>query len=57
VTNRPQDRWLSAATFFVKGAPKVRGIVNLRPRLAAFDVGPTQGATPVRVTTSDSHLA
>jgi lipopolysaccharide transport system ATP-binding protein len=44
VTNRPYDRWLSAATFFVKGAPEVRGLVNLQPRLAACHVGSSNGA-------------
>jgi lipopolysaccharide transport system ATP-binding protein len=38
ITNRPYDRWLSAATFFVTGAPEVRGIVTLHPRLVACDV-------------------
>ena len=38
VTNRPYDRWLSAATFFVTGAQEVRGIVTLHPRLVACDV-------------------
>lgn len=39
VTDQPFDRWLSAATFFVTGAPEVRGIVTLHPRLIACDVG------------------
>jgi lipopolysaccharide transport system ATP-binding protein len=48
LTNRPQDRWLSAATFFVKGAPTVRGIVNLHPRLTQCHVGPSDNsAVPV----------
>jgi ABC-type polysaccharide/polyol phosphate transport system ATPase subunit len=33
VTDRPFDRWLSAATFFVTGAPTVRGVANLAPSL------------------------
>jgi homopolymeric O-antigen transport system ATP-binding protein len=45
VVNRPYDRWLSAATFFVKGAPEVRGIVNLRPKLLACRVGGALGET------------
>ena len=32
------DTWLSAATFFVTGAPGERGIVTLHPRLAACTV-------------------
>jgi lipopolysaccharide transport system ATP-binding protein len=39
VSNRAYDRWFSAATFFVTGAPEVRGIVALHPRLAACRVG------------------
>lgn len=38
VTNEPYDVWRCAATFFVTGAPEVRGIVTLHPRLAACDV-------------------
>jgi lipopolysaccharide transport system ATP-binding protein len=38
VTNKPYDRWLSAATFFVHGAPEVRGIVTLHPRLSECSV-------------------
>src|SRR5262249_19544398 len=38
VTNRIYDRWLCAATFFVAGAPRERGIATLRPRLAACTV-------------------
>jgi lipopolysaccharide transport system ATP-binding protein len=33
VTDRPFDRWLSAATFFVAGTPTVRGVANLSPSL------------------------
>jgi ABC-type polysaccharide/polyol phosphate transport system ATPase subunit len=43
VTDRPYDRWLRAATFFVTGAPEVRGVVTLYPKLAACDVGPSNG--------------
>jgi ABC-type polysaccharide/polyol phosphate transport system ATPase subunit len=39
VTNKPYDDWRSAATFFVAGAPEVRGIVTLNPRLVMCDVG------------------
>jgi lipopolysaccharide transport system ATP-binding protein len=39
VTDRPYDRWHRAATFFVTGAPEVRGIVNLYPKLTVCDVG------------------
>ena len=38
VTNQVYDRWLSAATFFVTGAPEVRGVVTLNPKLAACHV-------------------
>jgi len=33
VTNRPFDRYLSAATFFVAGTPTVRGVAHLVPAL------------------------
>jgi lipopolysaccharide transport system ATP-binding protein len=33
VTNRAYNRWLCAATFYVTGAPEVRGAVTLRPQL------------------------
>ncbi len=33
VTDRPFDRWLSAATFFIAGTPTVRGVANLAPSL------------------------
>ena len=38
VTNTPYDIWKSAATFFVSGAPDVRGIVTLHPQLVTCDV-------------------
>ena len=41
VTNQAQDRYLTAATFFVKGAPEVRGPVTLHPRLVACRVAGT----------------
>jgi len=34
VTNRSYDRWIAAATFFVRSASEGRGIVTLHPRLA-----------------------
>jgi homopolymeric O-antigen transport system ATP-binding protein len=37
-TNHSYDKWANAATFFVGGAPEVRGSVNLRPRLVSFAV-------------------
>lgn len=37
-TNRAYDKWANAATFFVGGAPAVRGSVNLQPRLVSFDL-------------------
>jgi ABC-type polysaccharide/polyol phosphate transport system ATPase subunit len=51
VTQKNYDRWLSAATFFVTGTPEVRGVVTLHPRLAEFDIGPSNGkiAFPVPV--------
>jgi lipopolysaccharide transport system ATP-binding protein len=39
VTNRPYDRWLAAATFFVTGTPNVRGAVTLHPKLTMCQVG------------------
>ena len=43
-TDRPFDRWATAATFFVTGPSAVRGPVNLQPRLAACEI--LDGATP-----------
>ena len=40
-TNLPYDKWSNAATFFVSGAPAVRGCVDLQPRLVACEI---QGA-------------
>jgi lipopolysaccharide transport system ATP-binding protein len=37
-TGSAYDRWANAATFFVSGAPAVRGSVNLNPRLVSWDV-------------------
>jgi lipopolysaccharide transport system ATP-binding protein len=46
-TSHSYDRWATAATFFVAGAPAVRGPVDLHPRLADCQVlegpGPDQG--------------
>jgi homopolymeric O-antigen transport system ATP-binding protein len=39
VMNQAYDVWRSAATFFVTGAPEVRGIVTLHPRLTECRVG------------------
>jgi homopolymeric O-antigen transport system ATP-binding protein len=33
VTDRAYDSWLTAATFFVTGAPEIKGVINLHPRL------------------------
>jgi ABC-type multidrug transport system ATPase subunit len=41
LTEQNYDRWISAATFFVSGAPEVRGIVTLRPKLAECRVDNT----------------
>ena len=41
VMDRLYDSWLSAATFFVTGAPGEHGIVTLHPRLAACTVAAT----------------
>jgi hypothetical protein len=38
VTQQNYDRWFSATTFFVAGAPEVRGVVRLQPRLTACEV-------------------
>jgi homopolymeric O-antigen transport system ATP-binding protein len=38
VTNLAYDSWLSAATFFVAGAPEARGLVTLHPKLTVCDV-------------------
>jgi lipopolysaccharide transport system ATP-binding protein len=43
VERKNYDRWLSAATFFVTGAPEVRGIVTLYPKLAECQVGASNG--------------
>jgi lipopolysaccharide transport system ATP-binding protein len=40
VTDRPFDRWLSSATFFVTGAPTMRGVANLAPSLIHCEKGP-----------------
>jgi ABC-type polysaccharide/polyol phosphate transport system ATPase subunit len=45
-TDRPYDRWRSAATFFVTGAPEMRGIANLRPRLTSCLVRAADDALP-----------
>jgi homopolymeric O-antigen transport system ATP-binding protein len=50
VTDRPYDRWLSAATFFITGTPTVRGVANLSPSLIQCEkvlVGPLAVADPV----------
>ena len=41
LTNKPYDRWMSAATFFVAGAPEARGVVTLHPQLTECEVRPT----------------
>ena len=47
VTGENYDRWLAAATFFVSGAPEVRGVVTLQPRLTALDVVAPASTTTV----------
>jgi lipopolysaccharide transport system ATP-binding protein len=37
-TSRAYDKWANAATFFVSGAPAVRGSVNMRPELVTYEV-------------------
>jgi hypothetical protein len=37
VTDRPFDRYLLAATFFVAGTPTVRGVANLAPALVGCE--------------------
>jgi homopolymeric O-antigen transport system ATP-binding protein len=39
VTDRAYDSWLSAATFFVAGAPEARGLVTLHPKLTECRIG------------------
>ncbi len=36
--NTPHDKWSNAATFFVSGAPAVRGSVNMKPRLISCEI-------------------
>ena len=43
-TNLPYDKWANAATFFVSGAPGVRGSVNLKPRLVSCAVSQEAGS-------------
>ena len=40
VTDQAYERWSAAATFFVAGTPKVRGVVNLVPTLALCEKTP-----------------
>ncbi len=37
-TNLPYDKWANAATFFVRGAPAVRGSVNMQPKLIECEI-------------------
>jgi lipopolysaccharide transport system ATP-binding protein len=46
VTSSAFDRWLPATTFFVAGAPEIRGIVDLQPRLAECDIRPGAADPP-----------
>jgi lipopolysaccharide transport system ATP-binding protein len=39
LTDLPYDAWHSAVTFFVTGAPEVRGLVTLHPRLTQCAIG------------------
>jgi len=48
VTDRAYDSWLSAATFFVTGAPEARGVVTLHPRLTECNVGKTSRLETLR---------
>ncbi len=53
VTNLPYDRWVGAATFFVVGAPKVRGLLDLHPKLLSCEIetrdpDPIAAAAPSR---------
>jgi homopolymeric O-antigen transport system ATP-binding protein len=45
-TNKPYDRWTNAATFFVGGAPDVKGSVNLSPRLISCEVSDGEVVRP-----------
>jgi lipopolysaccharide transport system ATP-binding protein len=38
-TDSAYDKWTNAGTFFVSGAPAVRGVVNLKPRLVSYEIG------------------
>jgi ABC-type polysaccharide/polyol phosphate transport system ATPase subunit len=49
LTDRPYDRWLSCATFFVTGVPEMRGIVTLGPRLVACEIDGSNGLPVVSV--------
>jgi ABC-type polysaccharide/polyol phosphate transport system ATPase subunit len=43
VTSKAYDRWLAATTFFVTGAPEVRGVVTLHPKLTECQIGVSNG--------------
>jgi hypothetical protein len=49
-TNAPYDKWANAGTFFVSGAPEVRGSVNLKPRLVSFESGSELSSGPAFAT-------
>jgi hypothetical protein len=51
VTSQDYDRWLAAATFFVTGAPDVRSIVTLHPKLTDCHIGMANGTEASQPTT------
>ncbi len=57
LTNLPYDRWMSAGTFFVSGAPEARGVVTLHPRLVECEVGSSAGAVARQPGVSDGPQA
>ena len=51
-TNAPYDKWANAATFFVSGAPAVRGAVNLQPRLVSCEICQAESDTTTVIASS-----
>jgi lipopolysaccharide transport system ATP-binding protein len=48
VTSLAYDRWMSAATFFVTGAPEVRGMVTMHPKLVECEIVSSSEPVPER---------
>jgi lipopolysaccharide transport system ATP-binding protein len=55
LTNQALDRWISATTFFVAGAPTVRGVIDLGPRLVVCDVLPDTATGGQNPSTEPEH--